>query len=79
MAATLFTPEGVQKVRVRDLSPCGAKLVADRPIDGATDAIFKRGRLFAAARIVWTNGCETGLRFYRPLMAADIAGAAEHA
>lgn len=77
MAATLFTPDGVQRVRIRDLSPSGAKLVSELPLSGATDAIFKRGSLFAAARIVWTNGCETGLKFYRPLMVCDITGAIE--
>jgi hypothetical protein len=29
------------------------------------DALFNRGDLFAAARIVWSEGKEAGLQFYR--------------
>jgi len=72
MTATLFTPEGVQRVRVRDMSANGARILTQQPLSGAFDAIFKRGSVFAAARVVWSNGREAGLKFYRELATSEI-------
>lgn len=72
MTGTLFTPEGAQNVRIRDISPDGAQILAEAPVPHGCDAIFKRGAIFAAARVVWSNERETGLRFYRNLSPADV-------
>lgn len=77
--ATLFTPDGAQRIRVRDLSTGGARIFAQEPLSGEYDAIFKRGGIFAAARVVWTSGTEAGLSFYRPLEAGDISGVMQQA
>lgn len=73
MAATLFTPDGAVAVRVRDLSPGGANVTANQSLPGTCDLIFKRGTLFAAGRIVWSDENEGGIRFYRELSADEVA------
>ena len=52
-------------VRVRDFSPSGCQVVSDEALPCGVDAIFQRAGLFAAARIVWSEGKEAGLKFYR--------------
>lgn len=74
-AATLTTRAGPLKVRVRDLSPSGARLVTDgRPSPGS-DALFSRADLFVACRVVWSNEKETGIQFYRSV--DEIAGTSQ--
>ena len=73
MTATLFTPDGAVAVRVRDLSPGGANITANQPLPGTCDLIFKRGTLFAAGRMVWSDENEGGVRFYRHLSADEVA------
>lgn len=65
LAATVLSPKGSHAVRVRDLSRSGAQVVTEEPLPSGADAIFKRGRMFAAARIVWASETEAGLQFYR--------------
>ena len=65
LGATLVSPAGSHRVRVRDFSPTGCHVVADEPLPSGVDAIFQRADLFAAARIVWSEGKEAGLQFYR--------------
>lgn len=72
MTATLMTPTGAQKVMIRDISRSGASIVVPEPIPSACDAIFKRGSLFAAARVAWSNDREAGLTFYRELTAEEV-------
>jgi hypothetical protein len=36
-------------------------------LNGVDDAVFKRGALFVAAKIVWSTELEAGLRFSREL------------
>lgn len=72
MVGTLFTPDGAQKVRVRDISATGAQIVAESSVTQDCDAIFKRGAIFAAARVAWSKGRWAGLTFYRELPAADV-------
>ena len=67
MSGTLFTPDGAQRVRVRDLTAVGAQLQLDSNVSPGSDAIFKRGTLFAAAHVAWTRDLCAGIRFYRPL------------
>ena len=72
MTGTLLTPAGAQKVMIRDVSKSGALIVAPDPIPSACDAIFKRGSLFAAARVAWSNDREAGLTFYRELTPDEV-------
>lgn len=67
LTGTLMTPEGAVQVRVRDISPAGAQIWSERPIRAGCDAVYKRGPLFAAARVVWSDDHHAGLSFYRPL------------
>lgn len=73
LAAKLFTSEGVSNVRVRDLSKSGARVFVARGLAADCDVIFKRGSIFAAARVIWSEGAEAGLRFYRELSDADVS------
>jgi len=73
--AVLLTPEGARQVRVRDLSQSGAQLLTDGLVKGECDALFKRGELFAAARILWSDDRQLGLRFYRQLSTEELASA----
>lgn len=67
LRATIISIDGAQSVRVRDLTDTGAGVLCDTPLASGTDVIFRRGDLLVAARVVWTEGKEAGLEFYRPL------------
>lgn len=74
MTATIYNPEGAVSVRVRDLSAEGANVCANQPLPKtACDLIFKRGVLFVAGRLVWSDDHGGGIRFYRCLTPAEIA------
>ncbi len=75
MTATLMTREGAYKVRIRDISAVGAQVVAENPIPSGSDTLLKRQSLFAAAEVVWSEGKEAGLKFYRKLSPDELAGA----
>jgi hypothetical protein len=72
MTGTLLTPDCAHKVVIRDVSPTGAQVTAPDMIQGNCDAILKRGSLFAAARVAWSDGREAGIRFYRELSEEEI-------
>jgi hypothetical protein len=72
MNGTLFTPEGACKVLLRDISRTGAQVCTETPIASECDAVFKRGSVFAAARIAWSSPREAGLRFYRELTTDEL-------
>jgi hypothetical protein len=72
MGGILFTPEGVQRVRIRDVSPTGAQVTGETAIPHACDAIFKRGSVFVAAKITRSRQAEAGLEFYRELSSAEV-------
>ena len=65
LGATIVSPAGSHRVRVRDFSATGCQVVSDQALPSGVDALFSRGDLFAAARIVWSEGKEAGLQFYR--------------
>jgi hypothetical protein len=75
MTAVLFAPDGAQNVRVQDLSARGARLLTNGEIRDGCDAVFKRGELFVAARIVWSAKGSAGLIFYRELSELELDGA----
>lgn len=72
MTGTLFTHDGARKVLIRDLSNVGALVSADTKIPYDCDAIFKKGSVFAAARVAWSDGGKAGLHFYRELSDKDL-------
>ncbi len=72
MSGTLFTHDGARKVIIRDLSNVGALVSADTKIPCDCDAIFKKGSVFAAARVAWSDGVKAGLFFYRELSDEDL-------
>lgn len=73
MIGTLLTPEGAHNVKIRDISSTGAHLSSTGRIADGCDAVFKRGSLFAAARVAWSGQDEAGIEFYRTLSANEIA------
>lgn len=75
MTGTLLTADGVQKIRVRDISAMGAQILPTSGIPKNCDAVFKRGSLFVPAHVVWSNSREAGLRFYRELSAQELEDA----
>jgi hypothetical protein len=75
MIATLLTRDGAFKVRIRDISQVGAQVVGAAGIARGSDTLLKRQSLFAAARVVWSEGEEAGLKFYRKLTAEELADA----
>lgn len=66
-------------VELRDLSPGGARVLALAPLRVGHDIWLKLPNMEAIeARVVWTNGCESGCQFARPLHQAvfdSLAGA----
>jgi hypothetical protein len=72
MTGVLLTPAGAQKVTLRDISRTGAHLVGTKDVPSDCDAIFRRGSLFAAARVSWVRGGEVGIQFYRELAPEEI-------
>lgn len=73
MIGTLLTPEGAQKVKIRDISSTGAHLSSTGRITDGCDALFKRGSLFAAARVAWSRNDQAGIEFYRDLSPTEVA------
>lgn len=75
MTAVLFTREGAQNIRVRDLSAKGARILIEGPMRDGCDAILKRGAVFVAGRIVWSAPGKVGIAFYRELSSLELESA----
>lgn len=75
MRGTVYTPNGAFVVWIRDISAKGALIAGEAELPSNCDVIFKRGALFAAAQIAWSNDSGAGLKFYRDLSDCEIAGA----
>lgn len=75
MRGTIFTPTGAHVVWIRDISSDGALVAGDDRLPSDCDVIFKRGALFAAGRIAWSNESGAGVKFYRDLADCEIAAA----
>lgn len=73
MNATIISAEGAQAARVSELTGIGARIVCDRPVVSGSDVIFKRGKTFAAARIIWCDESGAGLEFYKAMPAVELA------
>lgn len=68
-AATLAVDDHLQPVHVRNISPDGAMLALDAPLDAlpGCDAQLHLGPFGQTpARLRWTAGCEAGLEFKTP-------------
>lgn len=76
MTATLITADCVQKARIRDLTTEGAGIICESPIKRGSDVVLKRGTLFIAARVAWTEGVSAGLQFYRAVDLDELAATA---
>ena len=72
MSGELSTPFGETKVRIRDISPSGAHVVTEKPLQNESLVHLKRGSLCAAAHVAWVHGNEAGLRFVRSLSPAEL-------
>ncbi|HUP66946.1 MAG TPA: PilZ domain-containing protein [Sphingomicrobium sp.] len=75
MRGTVFGPDGAHIVWIRDISSDGALVSADDRLPDNCDVIFKRGSLFAAGRMAWTNDNGAGIKFYRDLADCEVAAA----
>lgn len=75
MRGTVYTPRGAFVVWIRDISSEGAWVAGEDPMPSDCDVIFKRGGLFVAAHIAWSNSTGAGLKFYRELDDAEVASA----
>ena len=73
LAGTLFAPDMAHRVKIRDVSAGGAQLVSDDAVQSGCDAVFRRGSLFVACRIVWATGRHAGVSFYRELSQEELA------
>jgi hypothetical protein len=76
MRGTVFGPDGAHVVWIRDISKDGALVSGDDCLPSDCDVIFKRGPIFAAGHIAWSNETGAGVKFYRDLAACDVATAA---
>jgi hypothetical protein len=75
MRGTVYSPSGAHVVWIRDISRDGALVAGDDPLPNDCDVIFKRGSIFAAGRIAWSNETGAGIKFYRDLADCDVAAA----
>jgi hypothetical protein len=75
MRGTVFGPNGAHVVWIRDISTDGALVAGDDALPANCDVIFKRGPIFAAGRIAWSNETGAGIKFYRDLADCDVAAA----
>lgn len=73
MRATLIGTDGAQTVRLKDLTGEGAGIACQSPLQSGADVILRRGELFIAARVAWTDGLNAGLEFYRPVAMEELA------
>ena len=58
MRGTVYSPAGAQSVWIRDISHDGASVAGEDRLPTNCDVIFKRGPIFAAGHVAWSN--ETG-------------------
>jgi PilZ domain-containing protein len=75
MRGTLFTPHGAFVIWIRDISNTGALVTCKDKLPLDCDVIFKRGPIFAAAHVAWSNDTGAGVKFYRDLNDDTVAAA----
>lgn len=72
LSATLIASDGAFKVQIKDISAKGARVLSKSLVTSSGDTIFRRGRVFVAAKISWSEREEMGLRFYRQLSESEL-------
>ena len=72
---TLFTPTGAHVVLVRDVSATGALVAGNYQLPNKCDVIFKRGDVFVAAQLAWSDESGAGIKFYRKLSEHEVVAA----
>jgi hypothetical protein len=72
---TLFTPTGAHVVLVRDVSATGALVAGNYQLPNKCDVIFKRGDVFVAAQLAWSDETGAGIKFYRKLSEHEVIAA----
>ena len=72
MRATMISADAAQTVRIRDLTSTGAGVKCERPPKSGTDVVLKRGDLFIAARVAWSDSTSAGLEFYREVALDEV-------
>jgi hypothetical protein len=75
MRGTLFAPDGAHEVWVRDVSATEALVSCKDRLPVGCDVILKRGSVFAAAQLAWSNETGAGLTFYRELRDDEVLAA----
>jgi hypothetical protein len=76
MRGTIFAPSGAHVILIRDISSKVALISAEDMLPEHCDVIFKRGPIFAAARIAWSKGKLARVEFYRDLPQEHLSSAA---
>ena len=67
LKASIISFDGIQDVRIRELSPSGVQIWCRDPLEKDGEVIFCRGNIFIAARVVWQHDGSAELEFHRPL------------
>jgi hypothetical protein len=75
MRGIVYSPAGAQSVWIRDISHDGASVAGEDRLPNNCDVIFKRGPIFAAGHVAWSNETGAGIKFYRDLAERDVASA----
>jgi hypothetical protein len=75
MRGIVYSPAGAQSVWIRDISHDGASVAGEDRLPTNCDVIFKRGPIFAAGHVAWSNETGAGIKFYRDLADPDVASA----
>lgn len=73
MRAAIIDADGTHQVRVVDLNSLGARIACGRVLAVNEDLLFRRGSLFVAARVAWSNRGGAGLEFYREISVPELA------
>jgi hypothetical protein len=79
MRAAVISTDGLQQVRIKDLTADGAGISCQSPLARGSDVVLKLKDLFVAARVVWAEGMRAGLEFYRQLPLEELADAPREA
>jgi hypothetical protein len=75
MRGTIFSPDGAVVVKIREISQVGAHVCGEDPLPAECDVIFKRGTIFVAAHIRWSDRTGAGIEFYRNLTDEELQSA----
>ena len=72
MAGTLMTSDGVERIRIQDISPKGAHVLFEGRVRPRADVLLKKNSVSAAACVTWVEDKGAGLQFYRELTPEEM-------